>query len=307
MTKRREHSKSERGQMLAVVAVSAVALIAMGAFAMDVGAWIRTHRATQSVADASALAGAQALPVKSSDATELAGSYSGKNGGGLTEIRFESRTFPQDTIFIGAERTSPGFLSRVLGIASVSVKADAAARAYNMGSAKYVGPFAVWEGHPYVRGSAACPCLGDNFVTTIELDSGRPSLGAFKIINVDGSRGGLGQSTLSDWILKGLDAYMGPGWYYSDPGAKYNPDQIEDAVEARIGSEILVPVYRSVREQGAGYEYDVIGWIAFHILAFTKRGANGALTGYFTSAPWEGIPTESAKNYFGAKVIKLIG
>ena len=201
---------------------------------------------------------------------------------------------------------APGFLSRVLGITSVNVGADATARAYNLGSARYVGPFGVWEGHPMIRGSAACPCLGDNYVTTIELDTGPPSLGAFKLLNIDGSYGGVGQQTLSEWILKGLDGYMRTGWYYSDPGAKFNPQDIADAVAARTGSEILLPVYRSVREQGAGYEYEVIGWIGFHVLAYTRRGANGALTGYFTSVTWEGLPSESSENFFGATVVKLV-
>ena len=45
-----------------MLTVSVVALIACGAFVMDVGAWLQGHRATQTVADASALAGAQICP-----------------------------------------------------------------------------------------------------------------------------------------------------------------------------------------------------------------------------------------------------
>lgn len=299
--------RREHGQMTALMAVSIVALVAMGAFVMDVGSWFRAQRATQTVSDAAALAGAQKLPLDPVSAQALANEYGDKNGGGITEITFETKTFPNDTIKVRAERTAPGFLSQVLGIASVEVGADAKARAYNLGSARYAGPFAVWEGHPFIRGNAACPCLGENFVTTIGLETGNPSLGAFKIINIDGSYGGTGQSELSDWILNGLNAYMGTGWYYSDPGAKFNPDQIGDALEQRIGSEILIPVYRSVREQGAGYEYNVVGWIGFRVLSYTRRGNGGALTGYFTSVVWEGIPSESAENFFGAKVIKLVG
>ena len=307
MTRKREYGRSERGQMTALLAVSIVALCAMGAFVMDVGSWFQAHRATQTVSDSAALAGAQKLPLDTAAAQALASEYGDKNGGGVTEIAFETNTFPNDTIRVRAERTAPGFLSRVLGIASVDVGADAKARAYNLGSARYAGPFAVWEGHPFILGNAGCPCLGENFVTTIDLDTGRPSLGAFKIINIDGSYGGVGQTELSEWIRKGLDAYMRTGWFYSDPGAKFNPDQIGDALQQRIGSEILIPVYRSVREQGAGYEYDVVGWIGFHVLAYTTRGSGGALTGYFTSVVWEGIPSESAENFFGAKVVKLVG
>ena len=64
--------REQRGQMLALLAVSIVAMCAAGAFVMDVGSWFRAHRATQSVADASALAGAQELPVNTPQATSCA-------------------------------------------------------------------------------------------------------------------------------------------------------------------------------------------------------------------------------------------
>ena len=55
-----DRPREEQGQMLAMLAVSIVALIAAGAFVMDVGSWFQSHRATQSVADASALAAVSA-------------------------------------------------------------------------------------------------------------------------------------------------------------------------------------------------------------------------------------------------------
>jgi Putative Flp pilus-assembly TadE/G-like len=271
-------SKAERGQMLAILAVSIVALCAMGAFVMDVGAWMRTHRATQSVADASALAAAQKLPASTADATTLAQEYSTKNGGGVTQIQFSSNTFTNDTIFVRADRSAPGFLSRVLGIASVNVNATAKARAYNIGAAKYVGPLAVYKGHPYLSGGG-CPCYGDSYQTTIDLETGNPSLGAFKIVNVDGSYGGVGNQTLVDWLTKGYEGYMPLGWYYSNPGAKFNPQDFEAAILARRGSELLFPVYDSVREQGAGYEYNIVGWVGFYVKNYVARGNTGAVRG----------------------------
>ncbi len=115
-------------------------MCAAGAFVMDVGSWFRAHRATQTVADASALAAAQKLPaLVSADAQTLAQEYSTKNGGGVSSIQFSSNTFANDTVSVRADRTAPGFLSKVLGIASVDVSATAKARAFNIGSAKYVG------------------------------------------------------------------------------------------------------------------------------------------------------------------------
>jgi hypothetical protein len=37
------------------------------------------------------------------------------------------------------------------------------------------------------------------------------------------------------------------------------------------------------------------------------KGNGGEISGYFVSVAWEGTPTENTKNYFGAKVVKLVG
>ena len=290
--------------MLALLAVSTVALTAAGAFVMDIGAWIQSHRAAQSVADASALAGAQALPNDAAGGLGLALEYAGKNGGGVSaaDVRFESRTVENDTIAVKARRTAPGFLSRVLGISSVDVNADAVARAYNIGEARYAAPFAVDKSHPLISGPG-CPCF--NQPTTLEL--GKIGPGAFKVVNVDGSRGGIGQQTLAEWILRGYDGYMPLGWYYSDPGAKFNPGAVQDALSSRIGSELLFPVFDTVQEQGSNFEYRVVGWVGFLLTGFEARGNNAELYGEFRSIVWEGIGMESADNYFGARVIKLVG
>jgi Flp pilus assembly protein TadG len=294
-------SRSERGQMVAVLAVSVAALIAMGAFVMDVGAWMRTHRATQSVADASALAAAQKLPQSTADATTLANDYSTKNGGGVTQIQFETKTFANDTVSVRADRTSPGFLSRVLGIASVDVNATAKARAYNISAAKYVAPFAVDWAHPMLSGGG-CPCF--NIPTTLDLNKVGP--GAFRVVNVDGSRGGIGQDTLAQWILQGYDGYMGLDWYYSDPGAKFNPSEVKSALDQRIGSELLFPVYDVVRGQGSSFEYRMIGFVGFKLTSYTASGANAELNGEFTRVVWEGMTSESSTPFFGATVVKLV-
>ena len=182
-----------------------------------------------------------------------------------------------------ADRTAPGFLSQVLGIASVDVSATAKARAFNMGSAKYVAPIAVRRSHPLISGPG-CPCFEQ--MTAVELETGNPSLGAFKILNIDGSFGGTGSATLTDWLLNGYDGYMSLGWDYSNPGAKFNPSDFGDAIIARRGSELLFPIYDETRAQGAGYEYRVVGWIGFHVQAFIAQGAGGAVDGYFTRVVW---------------------
>lgn len=296
--------REEQGQMLAMLAVSIVALIAAGAFVMDVGSWFQSHRATQSVADASALAGAQELPGSSSLATAKAQEYSAKNGGGVTQISFSSTFMPMDTISVTAERTAPGFLSKVLGISTVDVKADAVVRAYNIGAAKYAAPFGVTREEPTLNDCGG-PCYGAGYPTTLELDKVGP--GSFKIINIDGSQGGIGPSTLASWISGGLSGTMNTGWYWSDPGAKFNSGEVKGAMDGRIGSDILLPVYDQVQGQGSGFDYYVVGWATFHLTGYEFKGNAGQISGYFVSVAWEGTSTESPDNYFGAKVIKLVG
>ncbi len=307
MTKRLGFGRSsERGQMTAMMAVSIVALCAMGAFVLDVGSWFRTHRAMQTVADSAALAGAQKLPASTAEAQALAQEYGDKNGGGVSQIQFSSNTFPNDTISIKAETVAPGFLSRVLGVSSVDISADAKARAYNLGSAQFVAPLAVPRWHPMLSGGG-CPCFGDGYQTTIDLESSNPSLGAFRVINIDGSRGGIGQQTLVDWLENGYEGYMPLGWYYSNPGAKFNPQEFKETMLSRRGTELLFPVYDAVQEQGAGYEYRVIGWVGFYVKNFIARGSGGEVQGWFSRVTWEGLASESGENFFGATVVKLVG
>ena len=53
---------NQKGQSMVVSVVFLTVLMGMAALVIDVGSWYRAHRAAQSTADASALAGAQALP-----------------------------------------------------------------------------------------------------------------------------------------------------------------------------------------------------------------------------------------------------
>ncbi len=299
----------QRGQALALVAVTAAAAVALAAFVLDVGAWFRAHRATQAAADAAALAGAQALPHDAGRAALLALQYADANGGGVraSDVSFSSAIFANDTIAATARRSAPGFLARVLGVSSVAVSARSAARAYPIGAARYVAPFAVSRQHPYIEGSPACPCFGEGYPTTIRLDTASPSVGAFKVLNVDGSSGGIGQQTLAEWIREGYEGTMGLGWYYSDPGAKFNPNQVGEALSDRVGSDLLFPVYDAVREQGANYQYRVVGWIGFRLTGYAAQGANATLSGYFTRVVWQGIESSSDEGFFGATVVKLVG
>jgi Flp pilus assembly protein TadG len=80
--------RDERGQAAVLTGLFSVALMGAVALTLDVGSWFRAKRATQSAADAAALAGAQGLRGSADEAHVLAEEYLGKNDGGDATVTF---------------------------------------------------------------------------------------------------------------------------------------------------------------------------------------------------------------------------
>ena len=139
--------KNQRGQSMVLSVVFLTVLMGMAALVIDAGSWYRAHRAAQSTADASALAGAQGLP-DTTRATSLANEYVGKNSGAApgasgTAITFTKQDFETDTIQVTVTRPHPGFFAKLFGLSTVSVKGRATARAWNVSSVRGVAPITV--------------------------------------------------------------------------------------------------------------------------------------------------------------------
>jgi hypothetical protein len=295
--------RNDLGQTAVLTILFLTVLLGMAAAVLDVGAWYRADRDVQATVDAAALAGAQALPEDPGEAEALASTYADKNGGGLDDVEISTTLVANDTIEVEGSQPAEGFFTRLVGIDSVTVSATAKARTGVLGSARWASPVAVDEQHPYLQGKR----WGEE--TTLELDKVGP--GAYRLINIDGSHGGTNPHVLGDWIRSGYDGYMPLDWYYSDPGAKYNTNPgFKSALEevAASGKELLFPVYRQTRAQGAGFEYEVVGWVGFVVTDFEIKGSkNSTISGYFTQVIWEGIFSESAAaEDFGAAAISLV-
>ena len=294
----------ETGQAAVLTVAFLTVLLGMSALAVDVGTWFHSKRDLQAVADSAALAGAQALPDDPAQARVLAIDYGSRNGVTIpaSAITFSSQVVANDTINVHLDRSAAGFFSRVMGVGSVDIGARASARTDAMSQAMYAAPIGVDITHPLLSGSG-CPCFGQ--ATTLDLTKTGP--GAFRLLNLDGSRGGISPGTLASWMQNGLDAYMGLGWYYSDPGAKFNASQMQAALNARIGSELLFPIYSGTRGQGANFEYNVVGWVGFLLTGFDARGSSGKLFGSFTRVVWRGIQaTSGGSSPFGARTVQLV-
>jgi hypothetical protein len=312
--------QSESGQAVVVMLLFLVTLLGGVALALDVGSWYREHRQAQQTADAAALSGAQVLPGDPTQALSLAQSYADQNGGGINPsggIALQGDFTPNDTLTVKVTRTAPGFFSKLFGIDSVNVHATATARSAVPIDVRWAAPIVVNKAHPDLSGPG-CPCF--NQETTIPLGkNGAP--GSFGLIDLEkyapdssgactGSSGGgnAGASTLGDWIQSGFSAYLNIGCYSSDPGAKFSSSNIGGAMTARIGTDLLFPVYDALTGTGANAQYHIIGWAAFHVDGFTAHGNSGSVTGYFTQVIWDGIQSTTAPtgNDFGVYTIALI-
>ena len=111
---------------------------------------------------------------------------------------------------------------------------------------------------------------------------------------------------LADWMEHGYGSYMGLGWYWSDAGAKFNGNDMQDALATVRGHDVLFPIYDQVQGQGTNFQYRVVGWAAFRLTGYAGHGNSGTLTGYFTSITWDGIQAQPPSEDFGAHVIQLV-
>ena len=302
------NSRSDRGQATVLTLVFLVVLLGMAALVLDIGSWYRADRATQNTADAAALAGAQALPSNPGNANTLALQYVGKNGGGTPTVSLQTKFLTNDTVKVNVSRPATGIFTKLFGVRTVTVGSHASARASLMDQAKYVAPIGVNILNPKLKGTTTCPCFGSTNLTVLPLGkTGAP--GAFDLLNIDSSHGGTGPSILASWILKGYDGYLSLGDYFSDAGAKWNSSQVQNALNARDNTELLFPVYDTIKGSGAGAQYHVIAWVGFHMTAHEEHGSTGSITGWFTEVVWTGIASTKAAGgqpNLGARVVNLV-
>jgi Flp pilus assembly protein TadG len=314
------NTRSDRGQATVLTLVFLVVLLGMAALVLDMGSWFRADRATQSTADAAALAGAQALPENPGQATTLAQQYAVSNGGlGTGGVSISTKIVSNDTIKVTVTRSAPGFFSKVFGVRSVTVGSTATARSEGVSSVKYVAPVTVHYKHPLLncRGPSTHPTCNPTFgaETTLNLEDlhqpgGGSGSGAFGLINLNygDPSGNVGAGTLADWLLHGYADYLPIGTYYSAPSANFNNSQFQDAMTQVLGKEVLFPVYRLLTGPGSNAKYDIIGWVGFVVTSFNPSGSSGSITGHFTSYTANGVQVTTGGNpYFGVKKVELVG
>ena len=304
--------KNERGQAIVLAVLALTVLLGMAALVLDVGEWFRTKRRLQGTADAAALAGAQQLPDNPSAAQTMAMSYANQNGGNVAASDIQIGP-TNDTISVKARRTDPGFFSGVLGIGGPNIDARAKAKVGPPVRALHVAPMVVYCDHPLIHNCDGQSTPDFQSDTTMDYDPmGAP--GAFGMLDLDGQGGTVGSSDEAEWILHGFNKYLPTGNYPSDPGAKFSSLNIQAALDARMGTVLLFPVFRRLDGTGQNAQYEIIGWIGFHLTGYEVHGNNATLHGWFTEFIAQGILAGSGpdaggdppSSSFGVKSIQLI-
>lgn len=304
--------KHQTGQATVMTVLFLTVLLAMTGAVLDVGVWFNEDRKLQAATDAAALAAAQELPDSTALAATRALEYGDKNGGGVgsDDITFETTVLPSDTILIESERDAPGVFTKLFGIESVEVHATAKARTGVLSSARYVAPIVVNWQHPMLQCTPA-PCAGPTQIDLMNLHGpgGGDAAGAFGLINLNRAdpNGNVGASTLAEWMLNGFEGEMGLGNYWQAPSTNFNNGQFQDALRARMNTEILFPIYRTIAGPGTNARYDIIGWVGFVPTSFNASGSNGTVRGEFVRVMWEGIASTSpSQPSFGAYTVSLV-
>jgi len=298
--------RSECGQSVLITVFFMAVLLGAVALTLDVSDWYREQRQAQATADAAALAGAQALPNDPAQAMTLAQQYADANGGGVAaaDITLRNDFVPHDTVKVNVTRSAPGFFAKIFSIASVSVRANAAARADVPQEVNGAAPIVVNKLHPLLSGPG-CPCF--HVETTLPLGKdGAP--GAFSLVTLDPDASH-GTGLTAVWLKDGFDGYLGLGDYISDSGASFNGNDVKAALDSRMNTELLFPVYDTLTGGGVNAQYHIIGWVAFHLDGYTKNKCNDYdLQGYFTRVIWDGIQSDSNKHLpdFGVYSVAIV-
>lgn len=148
-------TSKQRGQAFLVVVAGLVALLGIGALAIDIGLLWSTRRQMQSAADAGAMAGADAIAISASSANVASSAKTATAQNGFTDGSTTTRSSKtvsvavnnppaagafatnSNAVEVTVSQVQPTYFMRVLGLSSVPVISDAVAITVSGGSCVY--------------------------------------------------------------------------------------------------------------------------------------------------------------------------
>jgi Flp pilus assembly protein TadG len=295
--------KDDRGSAIVFTVLSLTALLAVAALAVDVGSWYRADRKLQAKVDAAALAGVQELPYDPGKATSVALNYAQLNGAGPNPT--VAITGANDTIKVTGAEQAPGIFSKLVGIDSVTVHAEASAKASGLSQARLVAPLGVSDTHPMlqcVKTKPPASCYGPTTIVESKLST---VPGSFGWLSLDGSNAGA--SSLEDWIKNGYPNPLGVNkWYDAATGAKSSTCEALNLVK---GKDLLFPVYatdsaHAPNGNGQSGKYYIIGWVVFQVTGASSDGNKCTVAGTFKGITWVGLEGPVSQS-FGVRIVRL--
>ena len=168
-----------------------------------------------------------------------------------------------DTISVRAAKNQSGIFSKILGINSANIKADAKARVDSPQQARYVAPMVVYCDHSLIQN-----CNGNHTPTFGRRDDDelRPDgrAGSLRHAQPRQRQRNSGLQRRGRLDPPRASTSTSPlGKYRSDPGAKFSSQNVNGALDARVGTVLLFPVFKTLDGTGQNAQYEIIGWIGF--------------------------------------------
>jgi Flp pilus assembly protein TadG len=333
---------SQSGQVFALVAVGMVALVALGAFAIDVGSAYKSHRRVQAAADASALGAAQLLPTSTSNATAVANSLrvSNLSDGSINTPTYGSCYGVANTkVTVTANKSISGTLSKLLNGKVAHATATACVGSYS-GWSMNIAPWAipqqalVWaQTVQFKSDTAGQGNFGGTQLPVVQTSCGLGTGGndyRYLINNTEnsclvsiGDQLNSKTGNLAGPTKQGLDERVVNGQHVISPNFCLTPDSCPILVKQTDGSYVLttyqhpnlivIPVVDQI--SNGSKPYTVVGFAWFIIQKYTAKTVEGMFIGSeapggakcpTATDPNAGCPI-GGYNSLGFKVIQLTG
>ena len=282
----------ERGQILVVFALAAVAIIASVGLVLDGGDTFAQRRAEQNVADIAALAGANTYfnasgnpTAKQTAALAAARAAATRNGythgqNGTTVSVVVNLVSSGATVTVDITRPHPNAFARIVGATSWDVSVTAAAQSgtidTGMGSAPWIMSINAFNanGTPkYTSPTAFGEANGDYPVSGLDV-AWTDYNGADNVNTTEVSQ-----------IISGANVVTSTfdvGQYLGQHNQGFHNSLFTDVNTYLAGKEVPVPITGPCPAGSAHPDGCFVGWAMFHVTS-ASGGSDKTITGYFLS------------------------
>ena len=244
-----------------------IVVLGFMALVADVGQFYLVRSRLQSAADSAALAGAQDIADKETEATARgrAENYADRN---ITGPHQTTVTFPDgNDVHVRITADQATFFGVIFGLSVVEINAEAEAEmeivTRTSGTVPLAVPFQAIENHVGEENESTYPIGGSGFW----------------LVNFEDQ--GVGAPVFEDWIVNGYPQPVETGMFGQGEGVKA---VLRVALEERFNNDpsFIVPLYDAVAAEGNS-DIEVVGFAEFVLTGWQLEGGNKSFTGYFSS------------------------